>query len=127
LDMTFDLQEGIKLANLINRFKYNHPWISNFYFWSGVSIGWWYGIYMPIGGGFDLRVLSLDAIKNNFPSILDSNNDVKSKFMNYLNSFWSGVYAGAAWKSTSEKLDEKLDEMLPGDDNKVKRHAWVRR
>jgi hypothetical protein len=25
LDMTFDLQEGIKLANLINRFKYNHP------------------------------------------------------------------------------------------------------
>lgn len=84
LDITVPLEEWIKLANLLNRFAHKYPWTTDFYFWSGANV-WRYGIYKPINGGLDDWILSLDAIKENFPSLLDANNDVKPEFINYIN------------------------------------------
>lgn len=85
LNMEFDIYQWICIANLINRFKYKYPNTHDFYFGSRLWSGMDYGIYKS-EGWVDTQIIDLDTIKEKFPSIIDKNNDVRSEFINYINS-----------------------------------------
>jgi hypothetical protein len=49
--------------------------------WSSLD----YGIYRD-ESGVDTQIVDSDVIKENMPSLMDANNDVKPEFIAYLNS-----------------------------------------
>jgi len=79
------LEELVMTANLMNRFKEKYPWVKDFYFGSRMRSWIDYGIYRS-KSWVDTKVLSIDTIKKIYPSILDSNNDVKPEIIAYINS-----------------------------------------
>ncbi|MFA7717762.1 MAG: hypothetical protein WC875_03520, partial [Candidatus Absconditabacterales bacterium] len=86
LDIVFkDLQELLYAANLVNRFKYKYPGVKDFYFGSRAWTQMDRGIYRP-KSGLDTQILDLDTIKAKFPSLLDSNNDIKKSFIMLINT-----------------------------------------
>jgi len=44
-----------------------------------------YGIYRD-ESGIDTQIVDLDMIKEKMPSLLDTNNDVKTVFISYINN-----------------------------------------
>jgi hypothetical protein len=86
LDIVFkDLQELLYAANLVNRFKYKYPGVKDFYFGSRAWTQMDRGIYRP-KSWLDTQILDLDTIKAKFPSLLDSNNDIKKSFIMLINT-----------------------------------------
>jgi hypothetical protein len=82
-----DVQELIYAANLINRFKEKYPDVHDFSFWSRLwlGLGGWAIYCRQEWLRLNTRVLDLDMIKKNFPSILDAKNNVQDEFINYIN------------------------------------------
>ena len=86
LDIAFkNLNELISVANMVNRMHYKYPGTKDFYFWSRIWSGVGYGIYKS-ESGLDTQILDNDTIKAKFPSLLNANNDVRSEFIQYINS-----------------------------------------
>lgn len=93
LDIAFNnLKELALAADLMNMLKYKYPWTKDFYR-GRIDFGLakhYFGIYKPtpmtIDNLYDTRVLTIDKIKRDFPTWLDSNNDVKSEVITYINS-----------------------------------------
>ncbi len=79
------LQELILATDFINEIKYKYHWVKDFYFGSRLWLGVDYGIYRS-ESWLDTQILTLAAIKREFPSVLDSNNDVKDSFIALLNT-----------------------------------------
>ena len=79
------LKELVMTANLMNRFKYKYPWVKDFYFGSRMWSWMYYGIYR-LESWVDTKIISLDSIKQKYPSMLDKNNNVKTECITYINS-----------------------------------------
>ena len=87
LSITFvSLKELIMAANLINMFKDKYPGVKDFEFrafkWTNRMWGrlWGWGIY-----NWSTRVITLDAIKADLPSILDADNNITQSFIDFIN------------------------------------------
>ena len=60
-----------------------YPGANDFYF-GNRGVGLQRGIFRDDGYP-DTRIISLDAIKENFSSVLDEENNVKEEFIDYIN------------------------------------------
>jgi hypothetical protein len=74
----------VMTANLMNWFKSKYPWVRDFYFGSRLWLGVDYWIYKS-ENWVDTQILDLDTIKVKYPSLLTTDNDVRSEFMIYIN------------------------------------------